>query len=344
MKSLVTRYTGIFLLIVGFLLSSICFSAALSPEKIPSMFSSQFNFLLQRIIYGVLSIPSIYIVILGSRLFKLGKRFSAQSQAIDISESDFDFEKTDSNNLHIHKKGEKPFVYKLNKGILYLRSFRDDTDGDENNIFVKTTEEHLSKVLSKQGQLICIGNPKEPLPEPGALRIYYRNRDEGWKNIVTGLLPNIDFVVLRAGTTKGLEWEMRQIKDIIPLEKLICFVQGDVQTRLKIIDNIESIMGFDADTPDERAVLKPKRLPRYGYLIYFDETGKPEVQNIEELGCLMSLIYDTTNIEVPLRFAFRPILKRKGHSVSIPIQWVELIGIILVAAILILLIYIWLFK
>jgi len=108
--------------------------------------------------------------------------------------------------------------------IVYLRSFADESDDYRLASFLRgafglrisadippwASQEQLllAKYLSKIGPYVAIGRPGEPLPELGAHRIYVGGE---WEERILTLLRRARFVVIRAGSTSGLHWELGQI-------------------------------------------------------------------------------------------------------------------------------------
>jgi len=108
--------------------------------------------------------------------------------------------------------------------IVYLRSFADESDDSRltsllHGAFTRRISEDvpawasqeqllLGKYLSMIGPYVAIGRPGEPLPELGAHRLYVGGK---WEEQVVALLRRARFVVIRAGTTRGLQWELEQV-------------------------------------------------------------------------------------------------------------------------------------
>jgi hypothetical protein len=220
----------------------------------------------------------------------------------------------------------------------------------EDGAETETYEETLAKVLRDAGQLICIGHPKEPLPQPGALRLYYRNRDQGWKNIVLGLLPCAELVVLRAGKTNGLAWEIQQVREFLPPGRFVCVILGDLAHRLASLKVLEDTLGLDIDSPDE--FFDPNQTARFqtarhdarfnlGYVVQFDNDWKPSLTEIPMLISEWKYYwYDTTKADNKFRLALRPVFQRSNIPWHLPIDWVNLAGTILLSLLALLLIWI----
>jgi hypothetical protein len=113
--------------------------------------------------------------------------------------------------------------------VLFLRSFGDEAA----RIEIKTVqtgdsgsqteyarlEDALAEQLYAFGPLIAIGKPGERLPSLGAARSYYA--DDQWQGVVMRWLTDAVLIVVVAGLTKGLEWEIRSIASGGQLAKLI---------------------------------------------------------------------------------------------------------------------------
>ncbi len=117
--------------------------------------------------------------------------------------------------------------------ILYLRPFRSDTSIVRYVLSslltaqafggFATEEEQLRDALQAFGELVAIGRPGEKLPTPGAARIYAS--DEEWKSVVAQHMASARLVIIRAGSGRGLLWEMREaIRTVEPSRLLILFL------------------------------------------------------------------------------------------------------------------------
>jgi hypothetical protein len=93
--------------------------------------------------------------------------------------------------------------------VLYLRSFLSDAKspqllGKPGNSF----EEDLVTILARVGPVIAVGEPDEELPPLGATRKYFAG---DWHGEVQRLIRSASVVVLRAGLTPGLRWEVESV-------------------------------------------------------------------------------------------------------------------------------------
>lgn len=116
--------------------------------------------------------------------------------------------------------------------VLYLRSFKDDgltprmsmlrgrSKLSYAGLFRGTYEQKLAHALSNLGPFIAVGNPSEERPPLGAARLYAN--DATWKSTVAKMLGKAQLVVLHAGESDGLLWELAEIrKTVDPLKVLI---------------------------------------------------------------------------------------------------------------------------
>ncbi|MBZ5687482.1 MAG: hypothetical protein LAP86_20890 [Acidobacteriia bacterium] len=108
--------------------------------------------------------------------------------------------------------------------VLYLRSFQTDPSTTYQHIAAgwTTEEEDLGKVLKPFGDMVAIGQPGERLPVPGATRMY-ANQSE-WKQVVLASMQSAPLVIIRAGNSPGLLWEMGQAIRTLEPERLLIFV------------------------------------------------------------------------------------------------------------------------
>jgi hypothetical protein len=108
--------------------------------------------------------------------------------------------------------------------VLYLRSFRDDTSTTGKILFsgFTTEEEQLADALRPFGDLIAIGQPGESLPVPGAARMYAT--DAEWKDAVLTRMRSATLVVIRAGNSPGLLWEVGQALSTLSPARLVIFI------------------------------------------------------------------------------------------------------------------------
>lgn len=107
--------------------------------------------------------------------------------------------------------------------VVFLRSFYMDSEEDPERRSRKTTEEDLCLALRAIGPVVAIGRPGEDFPLLGATRIYLE--EEGWQGNVQRLISISQLVVIHAGTSKGLLWEVgTAIEKVEPTRLVISFL------------------------------------------------------------------------------------------------------------------------
>jgi hypothetical protein len=111
--------------------------------------------------------------------------------------------------------------------VLYLRAFGTDPSFLATMNFGAgwlTEEEQLGEVLQPFGDLVAIGKPGETLPTPGAARLYAS--DAEWKKVVTDQMQTARLVVIRAGTSGGLLWELKEVVQLVNPKKLLILIRN----------------------------------------------------------------------------------------------------------------------
>ena len=124
---------------------------------------------------------------------------------------------------------------------LYLRSFGDDPRSAVENIqgfsedpfrFTRAFATKVSKqdriekivgdVVVTYMPVLCIGRPEESYPISQFGRIFVT--DDGWKEVVKALMDAAAIVIVRVGTTPGLQWELTAARHIAIVGKTIFFL------------------------------------------------------------------------------------------------------------------------
>ena len=116
--------------------------------------------------------------------------------------------------------------------VLYLRAFETDSSVLKYVGWafllprlisaIVTEEEQLRDVLQPFGDLVAIGRPGEKLPTPGAARLYVS--DAQWQSVVTEQMRCANLVVIRAGHSTGVLWELQQAFAMLDPTKLLILV------------------------------------------------------------------------------------------------------------------------
>lgn len=103
--------------------------------------------------------------------------------------------------------------------VLFLRSFGEEMAKMpfEGELY----EESLVEVFQRLGPVVAVGRPDFRLPDLGAARVYLANED--WQRGVLFLLEQAQIVLLQAAQTEGVAWEIEQVLQRTPPERLLLF-------------------------------------------------------------------------------------------------------------------------
>ncbi|WP_022873143.1 hypothetical protein [Nesterenkonia alba] len=119
---------------------------------------------------------------------------------------------------------------------LFLRSFDDDTFELRTPMaglgprwsFVpgrRRFEEFAAAMLSRSTELVAIGRPGEKIPHLGASRTYWT--DDTWQQAIRSTAAQTKALIVVAGRTQGLSWEVGQLKEMGLLPKTIVILPPD---------------------------------------------------------------------------------------------------------------------
>ena len=258
------KRTGIFLLITGFLLAAGQLLFIDVPRLKPAGAAGD-------VILPICFLFPVPIILVGALLYWRSRQYADETVA-------------------------KRAISDSRPNVLYLRSFAADisTMGyvfsalSPMNVASgwKTDEEQLGEVLQPFGDLVAIGKPGETLPTPGAARLYAS--DAEWKKDVTDQMQTARLVVIRAGISGGLLWEVKEVVQLVNPKKLLILIlnmrRKDYEAFRKEADQIfnatfpsvhelkrfGTISGFFRFSPNWSPIFLPLRAPffRCGYNQY----------------------------------------------------------------------------
>ncbi len=77
----------------------------------------------------------------------------------------------------------------------------------------------MRRAVAPIGDLIAIGEPGEELPKPGAARVYISH--DGWQDRVEAEIRKARLVVVRAGKTPGVFWELGRCRVLLEPHQLL---------------------------------------------------------------------------------------------------------------------------
>jgi hypothetical protein len=98
-------------------------------------------------------------------------------------------------------------------------------------------------MLARIGPLIAIGRPNETIPRLGAARLYVAHDD--WQATVTEHMSRSALVIIAAGKTEGLQWEVVESVRVVSPDRLIVAVPSDRTQFQAFADHFKSVLGQD---------------------------------------------------------------------------------------------------
>jgi hypothetical protein len=152
--------------------------------------------------------------------------------------------------------GDELMASDRRRPVLLLRSFADESMSiADAPSFVLTwsqmsslarMEESIADQLRPFGPLIAIGKPGESLPRLGASRNYYSDAD--WQAAALELMREALLIVVIAGVSPGLRWELEAIARAGHQSKLLVLMPEPHRRRRwqVIADELRDVPGFDA--------------------------------------------------------------------------------------------------
>jgi len=117
--------------------------------------------------------------------------------------------------------------------ILFLRSFEDEEDERKLNrmkwwrfgrFFDYSVETRLARHFNAFGPFIAIGSPRDSVPQFGAARS--KLSDDQWQDVVTTWMQAASVIVMFAGATHWLSWELTKVSQVKPERLLLLFRKG----------------------------------------------------------------------------------------------------------------------
>jgi TM2 domain-containing membrane protein YozV len=215
--------------------------------------------------------------------------------------------------------------------VVYIRSFKNDERIASRFQWTAafSVEQELATVMNRVGPMIAIGKPGEPLPQLGAARLYVD--DNHWRSTITDLMQRARLVVVLAGGTANLQWEMDQAVALVSCQRLIFIVPPSDQAS-PFERGIEQRFGKPQvlrSEPQETLLTWLARLLNrspQGKIVYFGADSKPYAECMQYALSWEGLVLspyrpyrDTLNVSC--RRVFKqldlPWAKRKSRTVAV---------------------------
>lgn len=162
--------------------------------------------------------------------------------------------------------------------VLYLRPFKADEESElaSSN---ETLEEKLISQLEGIGPAVAVGVPGEDLPALGAIRFYFTHSE--WQEKVETLMSISQLVVIHAGFTEGVEWELKtSLKLLNPKKVVISFLSWQALDPRRCQSNYEVFLMLAERVFGKKYELFPKRIDN-NYFMYFDAEWAPSFSGPE---------------------------------------------------------------
>jgi hypothetical protein len=126
----------------------------------------------------------------------------------------------------LHRRRRDEIVLKEKPPVLLLRSFADDAAKIPPSALLprlffrrKRLEEMIGEELTRIGPFVAIGKPGERLPQLGAQRLYVA--DDEWQDVVRAYIGRAGRIIMIAGTTHWVRWELASTIEQGSLDKLL---------------------------------------------------------------------------------------------------------------------------
>ncbi len=202
------------------------------------------------------------------------------------------------------------------ESVLYLRSFEDDgsflVGGLRRFLFwwvLTDFEQDVTSVVRRFGPVVAVGEPGERLPYLGAVRIYFDQSE--WKGEVAARMAVAKLVVMKAGTSAGLWWELEQALRLCAPERVAILVTGSPRKIGPFLEELESRVGHELSSSHRPSLWEHIWTWWLGSVITFDSRLHPHAQPI-----LWSPLGGLSNPLMPYRRsisrAFQLALQRNG--------------------------------
>lgn len=172
--------------------------------------------------------------------------------------------------------------------VVYLRSFV--ADDQPLMTFAYTTvvsaEQEIAFAMDRIGPFIAIGKPGERLPELGAARLHVA--DHEWREVVGEMMREAALVVIRAGETPNLWWEIGETMERCTRQRVIFVELGAPGAFPAFDERFAHTFGAPIANPQPRrskllVALLRLFVPygrRLGRIIYFDADGTPREESL----------------------------------------------------------------
>ncbi len=115
--------------------------------------------------------------------------------------------------------------------VVYLRTFDADARAASTALLMSiapsglvgtTAERVLCEFLGAVGPVVAVGKPGDALPELGAARLYAAH--DAWQDEVVELIGQASLVIVRAGHSAGILWELELVFRCVPFDRIVMLI------------------------------------------------------------------------------------------------------------------------
>ncbi|HEX2208063.1 MAG TPA: hypothetical protein VHG93_10310 [Longimicrobium sp.] len=164
-------------------------------------------------------------------------------------------------------------------------------------------EQSFRDALSPLGDFIAFGRPGERLQPVGASRLYL---EDGWKEEITGYMARARLVIVRPGNSRSIRWEVRQVLETVPPERILFYLRFRGWGRKKE----QAYRAFRRSVRRHLGAELPERLGDERYLA-FDAAGRPRfIREASRPSELVRQFFSRSGDVTTDRF--RPVLQAVG--------------------------------
>ncbi len=181
---------------------------------------------------------------------------------------------------HFQPKVEALFAADARMPIVFLRSFADDEkigyQSADSALIDFSLESSLAGHFSRLGPFVAVGAPEDKLPHLGAARAALS--DDQWQGTVLGWMDRAQIIVLMAGITHWVNWELQTIVARGHAGKLILvFPQSRIflpwRRRRNLEMRVAAVRGAFAGSPWEPALASLSTPAQRLRCLAFEPTG-----------------------------------------------------------------------
>lgn len=128
-------------------------------------------------------------------------------------------------------------------------------------------EQNFQDVFTSIGKFIAFGKPNEWLQPIGASRVYVQ---DDWERDVKYFMSLARVVMIRPGKSKSIRWEIEQLRDLVPPERIVFYLKFRGRKKRKE----RAYQSFRSHLESQFPTKLPKQLGRARFLI-FDHCWHP---------------------------------------------------------------------